>query len=72
MKTLLRIVTTLALLAIASFCLFGFLASFEALPPFRQWFGRVGYSLAGLICAWAIIHLWRPGHIAAKKPGNVT
>jgi hypothetical protein len=47
MKTLLRILGSLPLFAIAGFCVFGFLASFEP-GNGLQW--KVSYAVLGWIC----------------------
>jgi hypothetical protein len=47
------------LLALAGFCGFGFLATFEPMPPVEQWTWRVVYVVMGLSCLWATARLWR-------------
>lgn len=54
-----RIALTMAFLGILSFCLFGFLASFEPSPASR-WGWRVPYSIIGLSCVLAVVWLWKP------------
>jgi hypothetical protein len=54
MKTLVRILASLPLLAIAGFCVFGFLASFEP-GNGMQW--KVGYAALGWGCVAGAIAL---------------
>lgn len=66
MKVVLRSLATLALLAVAAFCGFGFVASYESpdFGPFRVIYGAVGVACAaGVVAAW-----WRPGGRAAPGP----
>lgn len=60
MQIALRLVITLAGLALAGFCLFGFLATFEPLPPLQRWAWRAAYGLIGLLSVWAVVRVWRP------------
>ena len=43
-----KLLAALALVAVAAFCGFGFLATFEPGPNVVAW--RIGYSLVGLSC----------------------
>jgi hypothetical protein len=57
LQSLARIFGAVALLAVASFCVFGFLASFE--PP--TWFEfQVGYAALGCGCLMGAAALWGP------------
>lgn len=47
MKRLAGIILALLCLVVAAFCAFGFLATFEPLPVWKQWTFRVIYVLAG-------------------------
>lgn len=48
MKLLVAILGSLVLLAVASFCVFGFLATFE--PTSNALAFRIGYTVVGLGC----------------------
>ena len=51
MKLLVAIVVSLVLLAIAAFCVFGFLATFEPTDKTAQFMAfRIGYAVIGLGC----------------------
>ena len=54
MKLLIAIVGSLLLLAVAAFCVFGFLATFE---PGQFMAFRIGYSVVGLGCIAGVILL---------------
>jgi len=57
------------LLALAGFCGFGFLATFEPMPPMEQWVWRAIYVVMGLCCLWATARLWRSGcKASATRP----
>jgi len=66
MKWFSRLVLSLLLLAVSGFCVFGFLATFEPLPPLGQRSWRTGYCIAAVLCVWGIIRLWRP-----KRPAGL-
>lgn len=57
MNIFIRILLALAALAVALFCLFGFLASFEAGPPVLYWTFRILYAVVGLSCLIAVARL---------------
>ena len=58
MKTLLIVVGSILLLAVASFCLFGFLATFEPTDtPGMFWAFRIGYAVVGIGCVVGAIAL---------------
>ena len=51
MKILLTVAATILLLAVAAFCLFGFLATFEPTDTPATFLAfRVGYSVVGIAC----------------------
>lgn len=57
MPTLLRIVAAVVMLAIAGFCVFGFLASYEYAEPAKRLPWQIGYGVLGLAClrgVWAV------------------
>ena len=57
MHTLTRITAGLFLLAIAGFCVFGFLASYEYSEPLKRLPWQIGYGVVGLACLpglWAL------------------
>ena len=54
-----RALAGLGTLAVAAFCAFGILASFEPLDPVTQWGFRVGYSLTGLAAIAGAVRLFR-------------
>ncbi|MBJ7256380.1 MAG: hypothetical protein JHD23_09180 [Akkermansiaceae bacterium] len=56
MKTILRILAGLALLAAACFCVFGFLASFE---PGNGLFWKVVYGALFSGCSFGVVKLLR-------------
>jgi hypothetical protein len=53
-----RIIFTLAALPVLSFCAFGFLATFEALPPVTQWVWRCVYLGTALLTVFGLIYAW--------------
>jgi hypothetical protein len=55
-KTLFRILNSLALLSVAAFCGYGFLASFE---PGNSTLWQAGYGLLGSTCLICLIVMWR-------------
>ena len=73
MPTLMRILGALALIAIALFCGFGFLASFE---PGNGWQWKAGYGALGCICLFVALALLRLGtklfktHVIETSPGR--
>jgi hypothetical protein len=52
----LRLVAAVLLVALAAFCAYGFVASFE---PGDFLIFRIGYPLAGLLCLAAAVYLVR-------------
>jgi hypothetical protein len=62
MKTVIRIISAIALLALMAFSVFGFLASFEPSEVSRlPW--QIGYALVGATCLSGAIVLMRTrGH----------
>lgn len=50
-----KVVVALALMPVAAFCLFGFLASFENTPGAIYF--RLGYGVVGIACVAAISSL---------------
>ena len=71
-RTVVRIVSTLGrvigaavLLAIASFCVFGFLASFE---PGNGWLWKVGYGAVGSGCLTGAVAILRPSAVRIFVP----
>src|SRR5579859_2097521 len=66
MKTPARVIGALALLALALFCVFGFLASFE---PGNGWQWRLGYAALGCACLIGSVALLRSGGGSRKPPG---
>ena len=58
MKTILTVVASLLLLAVAAFCLFGFLATFEPTDRPGQFLAfRIGYGVVGVGCLGGIVVL---------------
>lgn len=58
MKFILRLVWTLPLMAVAAFCLFGFVATFEPMPRVQQWIWRAVYVVAGSASLFTICWMW--------------
>ena len=55
MKLIVAIIVSLFLLAVAAFCLFGFLATFEPTSNTAQFIAfRIGYSVIGVGCLVAV------------------
>jgi hypothetical protein len=51
MKMIVTVVGSILLLALAAFCLFGFLATFEpSNTPGMFWAFRIGYAIVGIGC----------------------
>ena len=58
MKLILTIVASLVLLAIAAFCVFGFLATFEPTDKPEMFLAfRIGYAVVGIGCLVGTIAL---------------
>lgn len=58
MKILLSIVGSILLFAVAAFCLFGFLATFEPTDKQGMFMAfRIGYSVVGIGCLAGIVAL---------------
>ena len=64
MQTVARIIGVLALLAIAAFCAFGFLASFE---PGNGWEWKLGYGAVGCGCLVGVVALLRRKEVRANE-----
>jgi len=61
MVVILKLLGSVLLLAVAGFCVFGFLATFEPLPPAVQWTWRGIYIVLGLACLAGTVRLgWPP------------
>lgn len=59
MVLILKLFGSVLLLAAAGFCAFGFLATFEPLPPAEQWTWRGVYFVLGVPClATAVRLVW--------------
>jgi hypothetical protein len=58
MKLIYRLILSLPLMAVAGFCLFGFVATFEPMPRLEQWSWRAGYLVAGGGSVFAICWIW--------------
>ena len=57
---ILKLIGAVFLLAVAGFCVFGFLASFEPLLPTEQWAFRGLYTVLGLACLAGAVRLAWP------------
>ena len=59
-----RILASILLLAVAGFCVFGFMATFEPLDPGAQLVGRIFYGAVGGACVaatvWILVARSRP------------
>jgi len=53
-----RLLLSLPLVIAAGYCLFGFVATFEPMPPVAQWSWRAIYCCAGAGSVLAIAWLW--------------
>jgi hypothetical protein len=53
-----RSLWSLPLVIGAGYCLFGFVATFEPMPPVDQWLWRAAYFFAGAGAVFAIAWLW--------------
>jgi hypothetical protein len=53
-----RFLLSLPLVIAAGYCLFGFVATFEPMPPVAQWLWRAAYFFAGAGSVLAIAWLW--------------
>lgn len=60
MNRLLRAIIALALAAVAGFCLFGFLATFELADPARRLPWQLGYGAVGFLGAAGVVALLLP------------
>ena len=69
MKIILRLVWTVPLMAVAAFCLFGFVATFEPMPHLQQWIWRAIYAMAGTTSLFTICWMWLRGkkHSASQS-----
>ena len=63
MNIFVRLLLVAALLAVALFCVFGFLATFEAGPPVITWTFRILYPFAGLASLFGAVRLVRLGRV---------
>ena len=59
MGKLMRIIGALALLALAAFCVFGFMASYEYHDAAKRLPWQIGYGMLGLACLSGAILLLR-------------
>ena len=57
MNLLLRILGILALLFVALFCAFGFLATAEPMPAGRRLLSQLIYGGGGVVCMFGILRL---------------
>ncbi len=62
MQILARIIGALALLAIAGFCVFGFMATCEYSETAKRLPWQIGYGVLGLVCLSGAVMLLRPRH----------
>lgn len=67
-----KLVLSAPLGGLAAFCLFGFLTTFEPLPPIEQWTWRLGYGGGAALCVSAIICLWRRKRPTAREENATT
>jgi len=54
----LKLLPTVPLLLLGGFCMFGFLATFEPLPPAEQWTWRAIYTVGAAISFSIIAWIW--------------
>ena len=62
MRLLCKTALVCLLAVILSFCVFGFLATFEPNPPSTQWTWRLIYGSTALLSALGSIRLWKVAH----------
>ena len=55
-----RIIGALALLAVAGFCVFGFMATYEYSDAAKRLPWQIGYGAIGLVCLFGVAMLLRP------------
>ena len=53
-----RLLLSVPLMAVAGFCLFGFVATFEPMPRIEQWAWRGVYAGVGGAAVFAICWMW--------------
>lgn len=53
-----RLLLSLPLMIMAGYSVFGFVATFEPMPPVAQWLWRAAYLCAGAGAVFAIAWLW--------------
>jgi hypothetical protein len=58
MKIFFLVLLSAALLALAGFFAFGFLATFEPNPPMRQWSWRIVHGLGIAGALWGLVRIW--------------
>jgi hypothetical protein len=58
MKSFMRIVYTLVLMAVVTICMFGFIDTLEPMPRLEQFTWRSIFSVAGLSALAAIVWIW--------------
>ena len=58
MKSLMRVVYTLVLMAVVTICMFGFIDTLEPMPRLQQFTWRSIFSVVGLSALAAIVWLW--------------
>ncbi len=72
MKTLARIIGALALLGMAGFCVFGFMASFEYSETAKRLPWQMGYGALGIVCLSGAVMLLRPRHRSSTQSSTDT
>jgi len=58
MKSILRLLMTGLLAGVLFFCVFGFMATLEAMPTAARWTWRIIYSLAGVFNLAGMAFTW--------------
>jgi hypothetical protein len=69
MQTFARIIGALALLAIAGFCVFGFMATYEYSETAKRLPWQIGYGALGLVCLSGAVMVLRPRR-RSSTPGS--
>lgn len=67
MNLLIKTFLALSLVGLFSFCIFGFLATFESLDPITQMTWRAIYAIAGLGSITAIFLMFKPEKKIGRK-----
>jgi hypothetical protein len=70
MTIILRMILAVALLGVAGFCLFGFLASYEYSDPMKRLPWQIGYGVLGAGCLAGVVRCFVFGRRGQEDRGG--